>query len=167
MRFRLKALVGRLKRGLASAGSGPETQEPAGRGPTGRPEADGQVGLPDADFRTVKIEYEPRMDGDPDPGEVVWAWVPFEEDPTQGKDRPIIIVGRTGRYLAGVALTSRDHQRPDSFALGKGPWDKEGRDSFAKLDRVLTIDPVRVRREGAVLDPGRFRALVEALGSLH
>ena len=47
----------------------------------------------------VRIEYRPQQDGDPDPGEVVWAWVPFEEDPTLGKDRPVVIVGRHGDEL--------------------------------------------------------------------
>ena len=54
--------------------------------------------------------YEPVADGQPDPGEVVWAWVPYEEDPSQGKDRPVLLIGHTegithldpkrdGRYL--------------------------------------------------------------------
>ncbi|HSO64208.1 MAG TPA: type II toxin-antitoxin system PemK/MazF family toxin, partial [Ornithinibacter sp.] len=30
--------------------------------------------------------YAPRPDGEPDPGEVVWTWVPYEEDHAQGKD---------------------------------------------------------------------------------
>ena len=55
----------------------------------------------------VRIEYTPHLDGDPDPGEVVWAWVPFEDDPTLGKDRPLVIVGRHGAVLSGVALTSK------------------------------------------------------------
>ena len=38
--------------------------------------------------------YEPEADGQPDPGEVVWGWVPFEEDPSQGKDRPVLLIGR-------------------------------------------------------------------------
>ena len=33
--------------------------------------------------------YAPENDGQPDPGEVVWAWVPYEDDPTLGKDRPV------------------------------------------------------------------------------
>lgn len=32
--------------------------------------------------------YAPVANGRPDPGEVVWAWVPYEEDTSQGKDRP-------------------------------------------------------------------------------
>ncbi|GAB5080487.1 hypothetical protein ARTHROSP310_36360 [Arthrobacter sp. AD-310] len=27
-------------------------------------------------------------DGEPDPGEVVWTWVPYQEDHGRGKDRP-------------------------------------------------------------------------------
>lgn len=166
MRFRLTDALKRVLRGLSGPKSQPPSTGAGRRPPAGRPPVSG-AGLPDADLRSVTIVYDPRMDGDPDPGEVVWAWVPFEEDHTQGKDRPVIIVGRTGHYLAAVALTSKDHQRPDSFPLGTGPWDREGRDSFAKLDRVLTIDPTKVRREGAVLDKARFSALVDALRALH
>ena len=59
----------------------------------------------------VRVEYTPHLDGDPDPGEVVWAWVPFEDDPTLGKDRPVVIIGRHGAALSGVALTSKDRGR--------------------------------------------------------
>ena len=55
----------------------------------------------------VTIEYSPQLDGDPDPGEIVWAWVPFQEDPTQGKDRPVVIIGRRGSHLAAIPLTAR------------------------------------------------------------
>ena len=87
------------------------------------------------------------MDGDPDPGEVVWAWVPFEEDPTLGKDRPVVVIGRHGDQLSGVALTSKQHR--DTIEVGTGPWDAKGRPSYAKVDRLLDIDPATVRREGA------------------
>src|SRR5687768_6911745 len=59
----------------------------------------------------VRVEYRPSLDGDPDPGEVVWTWVPFEDDPTLGKDRPVVIIGRHGDDLSGVALTSRRSER--------------------------------------------------------
>ena len=39
------------------------------------------------------LEYTPELDGDADPGEVVWGWVAYEDDPAQGKDRPVLIVG--------------------------------------------------------------------------
>jgi PemK-like, MazF-like toxin of type II toxin-antitoxin system len=115
----------------------------------------------------VRIEYTPQLDGDPDPGEVVWTWVPFEDDPRLGKDRPVVIVGRHGSVLSGVALTSKPKDRVDHVDVGTGPWDSRGRPSYAKVDRLLDIDPNRVRREGAALSRRRFDAVVEAVDRLH
>jgi hypothetical protein len=119
----------------------------------------------DSSFVGVTVDYNPSLDGDADPGEVVWTWVPWEEDPTQGKDRPIVIVGRRGRLLVGVPLTSKEHDREPQVPVGTGPWDREGRPSFAKLDRVLDVDPSQVRREGSILDRGHFDQIVAALRS--
>ena len=44
-----------------------------------------------------------------DPGEIVWTWVPFEEDHSQGKDRPVLVIGRDGPWLLALPLTSKDH----------------------------------------------------------
>jgi hypothetical protein len=121
-------------------------------------------GLPDVRLGDVAIDYEPILDGDPDPGEVVWTWVPYEDDPSQGKDRPVVVIGRTGpTYLAGVALTSHGGHPSERVEVGTGAWDGQHRVSYAKLDRILTIDPARVRREGAILEEGRFDQLVDAL----
>ena len=57
------------------------------------------------------LRYDPHPDGRPDPGEVVWAWVPFEEDHRLGKDRPVLLVGNDGPWLLGLPLTSKDHHR--------------------------------------------------------
>jgi len=113
----------------------------------------------------VRIEYTPHVDGDPDPGEVVWTWVPFEEDPTLGKDRPVVIIGRHGARLSGVALTSK--HKPHTIEVGTGTWDRGGRLSFAKVDRLLDIDASQVRREGAVLSRRRFDLVIEAVDRLH
>jgi hypothetical protein len=115
--------------------------------------------------RRVRIEYSPSMDGDPDPGEVVWTWVPFEEDPTLGKDRPVVIIGRHGDLLSGVALTSKPNR--DTIEVGTGAWDRRGRPSYAKVDRLLDIEPSTVRREGAVLGRRRFDAVIEAVRKYH
>jgi len=120
----------------------------------------------------VDIAYDPHPDGRPDPGEVVWTWVPYEDDPTQGKDRPVLIVARQGTSLVAVPMTSKDHDRDLVqeaaegrfwFDVGTGPWDREGRPSEVRLNRFLTVDPADVRREGAVLDEARFNAVVAAL----
>ncbi|WP_235503318.1 type II toxin-antitoxin system PemK/MazF family toxin [Aeromicrobium sp. Root495] len=115
--------------------------------------------------------YAPEPDGRPDPGEVVWAWVPFEEDASQGKDRPVLLVARDGERLFGLPLTSKDHDRDVEqearagrhwLDLGTGAWDGQGRPSEVRLDRLVEVDPESVRREGAVLDQARFEAVVAA-----
>ena len=115
-------------------------------------------GIPD-------ISYEPTPDGDPDPGEIVWTWVPYEEDHGRGKDRPVLVIGRDGAWLLALMLTSRDHDRDAAdeqrhgrqwMDIGTGPWDRRGRPSEVRLDRVIRVDPAGVRREGAVLDSSRF-----------
>ena len=112
----------------------------------------------------VQVVYRPDRDGDADPGEVVWAWVPYEDDPRQGKDRPVVVIGQAGDRLAVVALTSRPHpERRDQIAVGTGPWDREGRESYARLDRILGLRPDQVRREGSALERHRFDELVAAL----
>lgn len=115
----------------------------------------------------VRVEYTPDLDGDADPGEVVWAWVPFQEDPNRGKDRPVVIIGRIGSDLAGVPLTSKNTGRNDHVPVGTGDWDSQGRDSWAKVDRLVEIDPSDVRREGAILDRRRFDDVVDALARYH
>jgi len=116
-------------------------------------------------FNDLHIEYSPHLDGEPDPGEVVWTWVPWEEDATQGKDRPVVIIGRQGDQLLGVPLTSKPH--PHEVSIGAGSWDREGRRSYAKIERVLLVDPARVRREGAVLERSHFNDIVAGVRRLH
>ena len=118
------------------------------------------------------VAYRPHADGLPDPGEVVWAWVPYDEDDGRGKDRPVLVIGRRGTQLLGLMLTSKDHDRDAADEarhgrywtdLGSGPWDSRGRPSEVRLDRLLVLDPSGVRREGAALDRVRFdRVVAEA-----
>ncbi|WP_129338382.1 type II toxin-antitoxin system PemK/MazF family toxin [Cellulomonas endophytica] len=124
------------------------------------------------DPRRPQVVYDPHPDGRPDPGEVVWAWVPYEDDPARGKDRPILLVGREGDRLLGLAMTSRDHDRDAAdearhgrvwVDVGSGAWDRQGRPSEVRVDRVLRLDPAAVRREGAVLPRPRFEAVARAM----
>ena len=120
----------------------------------------------------VRPVYAPQPDGDPDPGEVVWAWVPYEDDPTQGKDRPVLLIGRHGTRLLALMMTSRDRNNagssdPRYLDVGTGPWDSKGRPSEVKLDRVLQLDPDSVRREGAVMDARVFQRVVQALAKVR
>jgi PemK-like, MazF-like toxin of type II toxin-antitoxin system len=119
-----------------------------------------------------EIGYTPHPDGVPDPGEVVWAWVPFDEGDGRGKDRPVLVIGRRGNDLLALLLSSKDHHRDAADEarygrywtdVGRGRWDRRGRSSEVRLDRLLVLDPSGVRREGAALDRPRFdRVLAEA-----
>lgn len=110
----------------------------------------------------ITVSYSPDLDGDADPGEVVWGWIPFEEDHTQGKDRPSLVVGKDGRWVLVLMLTSQDHipggigeVREDRHSrwmnIGSGDWDSQGRPSEVRLDRVIRLDPQSIRREGAIV----------------
>jgi PemK-like, MazF-like toxin of type II toxin-antitoxin system len=117
--------------------------------------------------RTIVVTYEPRLDGDADPGEVVWGWVPYEDDPRQGKDRPMVVIGTRNRKLVAVPLTSKRDDRDPQVSVGTGGWDRDHRESYARIDRVLEIAPRDVRREGAILERERFVAVVEAVRERH
>lgn len=124
------------------------------------------------DYRDmINFEYSPSLDGDADPGEIVWTWVPFEEDHSQGKDRPVILVGRDGEYLLALMMTSKDHnnrEHADSnyLDIGSGPWDLQGRASEVKLNRVIRVRPDSMRREGAIMPEDTFR-LIERAWTRH
>ena len=144
-------------------------RRPARRRAAGRPHLGPAVHAP---APGDEIGYAPRDDGRPDPGEVVWAWVPFDEGDGRGKDRPVLVIGRRGPDLLGLLLTSKDHDRDAADEarfgrvwtdIGSGPWDPRNRPSEVRLDRLLVLDPAGVRREGAALDRPRFdHVLAEA-----
>ena len=120
------------------------------------------------DYRDmINFEYSPSLDGDADPGEIVWTWVPFEEDHSQGKDRPVLLVGRDGEYLLALMMTSKDHNNrehadPNYLDIGSGPWDPQGRASEVKLNRVIRVRPDSMRREGAIMPEDTFRLIERA-----
>ena len=127
------------------------------------------------DFRGMpEISYEPNPGNGnvADPGEIVWTWVPFEDDHSQGKDRPVLVIGRDGPWLLALPMTSRDHDLdPVQLAragrrwtdIGSGPWDNRGRASEVRVDRILRVRPAGVRRVGAVLDEVRFNRVASAV----
>jgi hypothetical protein len=120
---------------------------------------------------TVQPTYAPVRNGRPDPGEVVWAWVPYEEDASQGKDRPVLVLAVERDVVVALQLTSKDHDRDAAqearagrfwMDVGSGAWDRERRPSEVRLNRVLRLDPAAVRREGAALDRTIFEQVVAA-----
>jgi hypothetical protein len=153
-----KGLVQGLKLGIdALAANAAEQRAAQMRAaiPAGRPVTNTLV--PTAQ-RARKIIYAPDLDGRADPGEIVWTWVVFEDDPTRGKDRPVLVVGRDRQTLLGLMLSSQAHhaEHPDWIGIGTGPWDHEGRPSWVRLDRVLDVPEEGIRREGAIVGRTTF-----------
>ena len=116
--------------------------------------------------------YTPVMDGDADPGEVIWTWVPYQEDASVGKDRPAVVIGAQGEGVYILQLTSKDHTRDAAqeaaagrywFDIGAGDWDSKGRPSEVRLDRALWVKATDVRREGAILPKATWQLIVDAL----
>ncbi len=146
---------------------------PSAQSSAPKPSAPASTGASDGsdypgDYRgMINFEYSPSLDGDADPGEIVWTWVPFEEDHSQGKDRPVLLVGRDGEYLLALMMTSKDHnnrEHADSnyLDIGSGPWDSQGRASEVKLNRVIRVRPDSMRREGAMMPEDTFRLIERA-----
>jgi hypothetical protein len=109
----------------------------------------------------VRMTYSPLTDGDPDPGEIVWTWVPFEENDGRGKDRPVLVVAaeRGGTWLA-VPLTSKPRTGEAEFVpIGSGRWDSDGRPSWVNVGRVLRVHLDGMRREACALEAGPYRTV--------
>ena len=84
---------------------------------------------------------------------------------------PVLLVGRRGRQWLGLMLTSKDHDRDAAdearwgrrwMDVGSGGWDRQGRPSEVRLDRLLELDESGVRREGAALPRPVFDRVVVA-----
>lgn len=115
----------------------------------------------------VHPQYSPNLNGRPDPGEIVWTWVPFEEDYSRGKDRPVLLIGHDGKWLIALMLSSTDHTGSTHLGpgerwldIGRGPWDRQGRDSEIRLDRKIRVDPASMRREGAIVPSDVYHRIV-------
>ena len=161
MRGLLGAVSALLGTGRARGGMRPRATD--SRGAAQEPEAATRtVARPPRD---LVIEYRPDADGTADAGEIVWTWVPYEEDHSKGKDRPVLLIARDGQWLLGLQVTSQDHDRDaDQEAragrywidIGSGAWDNQGRPSEARVNRLIRIEPDAVRRVGAILDERTF-----------
>ena len=174
--------------GAGASGNGVDGSPRSGGADRGRRDGEGSAALHDRDgSRPPAISYAPHEDHRPDPGEVVWAWVPYEEDITRGKDRPVLVLAReqasdggsdgSGEVLIALMLTSRDRADGGEVItdehgstwvdIGSGDWDRQGRPSEVRADRLLRLDPETVRREGGRLDEPRFDRVAKAVRGVH
>ena len=157
----------------------PRPQQSQPRGNAHRYEDPATSNRPHTSIREASIadalahaSYQPIMDGDADPGEVVWTWVPYQEDSSVGKDRPAVVIGAQGEGVYLLQLTSKDHTRDAAqeaaagrywLDIGAGDWDSKGRPSEVRLDRALWVKATDVRREGSILPKATWQLIVDAL----
>lgn len=115
--------------------------------------------------RARKLVYAPKLDGRADPGEIVWTWVVYEDDPSRGKDRPVLVVGRDRSTLLGLMVSSQERHAadPEWVGIGSGSWDYEGRPSWVRLDRVLVVPGRGHPPRGAILDREVFDVVAARL----
>ncbi len=172
----MSSTLGRLTRFVRDlVGPGARSRPATPRGPASLPDgagaaaSTGRTAYPGDATRLPDTRYAPKPDGRPDPGEIVWTWVPYEEDHSQGKDRPVLVIGRDGDWLVALALTSKDHDRDEQqerragrewVDIGTGEWDRRGRPSEVRVNRLIRVDPKAVRREGAVLPRDRYEQVL-------
>lgn len=117
----------------------------------------------------LRITYAPNSDGDPDAGEVIWAWVPYDENDGRGKDRPVLVIARHGaERVYVVRLTSKSHSGDRDFlSIGTGAWDSKGRESWVDVEQVYSVHSKGMRREASGLDLERFTRVAAVLSGRY
>lgn len=112
------------------------------------------------------VMYAPDMDGQADPGEVIWTYIRTQK----GGDlqlRSILIVGRHKHTLFGLLISADpEHIKKHNWMrIGAGPWDRESRESSVCLDKVLEIPESEIQRRGVSMPERRFDRIAARLRS--
>jgi hypothetical protein len=115
--------------------------------------------------RALTIAYAPDRDGAPDAGEIVWTWVPYEENDGRGKDRPVLVIARQNAdRVYAVRLTSSSHEgERDFIGVGAGDWDAQGRPSWVDVGQLYSLHERGLRREASALDRSAFAKVAKEL----
>ncbi|MEU2157740.1 type II toxin-antitoxin system PemK/MazF family toxin [Streptomyces sp. NPDC019396] len=145
-----------LLAGVARVRPGGRLRPPGGRaGPTG-PRRPGRPGRPG---RAVGPGGRGAPAGTgalrtPQPGEIWWADVPYEDGPGS-KDRPCLVLQVRGGAARVAKITSKYHDtRPGVIPLPPGAvGDAQGRPSFLETDEVRDVRVRDFRRKVGVMDP--------------
>ncbi|MFJ4996918.1 type II toxin-antitoxin system PemK/MazF family toxin [Microbacterium sp. NPDC088619] len=137
----------------------------AASGTNDPPRGTGTVRIDPDRIQALRIGYAPDRDGAPDAGEIIWTWVPYEENDGRGKDRPVLVIGReSADRVYAVRMTSKAHDGDrDYLSIGSGAWDSQGRESWVDIEQLYSVHETGLRREAAVLDRSRYGRVASAL----
>ncbi len=165
----LLGLARRKRGGSSSSASG--TPRSSGRAQF-KEESPGRYGgtatrdLDPSVLKSVVPRYAPSRNGEPNPGEVIWTWVPYVENDGRGKDRPVLVIADLGLgEFAGCYLTSQQHR--GFVSVGTGEWDSSRRESFLNPERLLRVHSAGMRREGGRVTERGFDSAIVAVRRLH
>ncbi|MER7768203.1 type II toxin-antitoxin system PemK/MazF family toxin [Kitasatospora sp. NPDC096140] len=89
----------------------------------------------------------------PEPQEIWWAEVPFEDGPG-AKDRPCLVLRVHGRTATVAKITSKHHaERPGVLPLPPGSvGDRQGRASWLETDELREVPLSAFRRRAGTVD---------------
>lgn len=113
------------------------------------------------------VVYSPDMDGQADPGEVVWIPLQLEGETAALRERGVVVVGRQGQHLLGMLISTRTEHadQPEWLFIGSGSWNEDPKPSWVRIDRVLLVPESGIRRAGAVMPRKRFELIAAKLRS--
>nr|WP_120491224.1 type II toxin-antitoxin system PemK/MazF family toxin [Corynebacterium lactis] len=122
------------------------------------------IARPSAELARTII-YAPDMDGQADPGEVVWIPVQLEGENTPLRERAVVVVGRHNQNLLGMLISTREEHadQPEWISIGSGSWNIDPKPSWVRVDRVLEVPESGIRRAGAVMPRKRFDLIASRL----
>lgn len=110
------------------------------------------------------VIYAPDMDGQADPGEVIWISIRTHKG-AELELRAVLIIGRLKHTLLGLLISSNPAHahKPQWIGIGSGPWDAEGAESFVCLDKLLEIPESGIQRRGVSMPERRFERIATRL----
>lgn len=135
--------------------------ERLGNGPTHRQRRAARTRvIPTGDIPRA-IFYAPDMDGQAEPGEVVWFNVPT----TPMRERSMLVVGRERQDVLGLLISSDEIHADDDdwLPIGSGEWKPSGDPCWIRLDKTLSIPETDLRRRGALFPARRFERIADHL----
>ncbi|MFB9392174.1 type II toxin-antitoxin system PemK/MazF family toxin [Streptomyces coeruleoprunus] len=140
------ALVVAVADGWGRSGRGP------GRGPAGRTRPPGRpAGRTQRPTRPARPRGAP--DRRPEPGDIWWADVPYEDGPGS-KDRPCLVLAVRGDSALVAKITSKYRDERGVIALPPGSvGDARGRASFLETDELRDVPLWEFRRRVGCVDP--------------
>ncbi|KAB1502589.1 type II toxin-antitoxin system PemK/MazF family toxin [Corynebacterium sp. 320] len=110
------------------------------------------------------IIYAPDMDGQAEPGEVVWANLRFDKVSAH-EQRAVLLIGRNNHTLLGLLISSHSQHANEHnwLPIGSGPWNDSTPESWIRVDKTLLIPETFILRRGTRMPERRFERIAARL----